>query len=784
MNRLTYFLMALCLFSLVTAKAQISFTNQANLLTPAQHYSGVAIAIVDVNGDGLDDIVRLDQGKNLNIQYQTNPGEPFTALVASQTPISGESQWGMCTGDVDNNGYVDVLVGGRYDGVKFVLADQTGASYQTTNLTQPSTFVQGVNFADINNDSFLDAFVCHDDGVARIFGNNGDGTFTYQPMWINLATFPSSDNSGNYGSVWSDVDNDGDVDLYIAHCRQGVNNSADPRRINQLFWNNGDGTYTQDTANVSGLRIGAQSWTADFGDIDNDGDFDCFITNHDVSSQILENDGFGHFTDITAISGIQNEIGGSPIQGVFRDFDNDGYIDIIVAGSDQYLFRNNGNKTFSAVSGLFNNNDMESFAIGDLNGDGFQDIYAGYGQIYTTPSNIPDAMWINDGNDNHFLGLSLRGKQSNRNGVGAKVTLVSALGTQVREVRSGESYGISNSMLIHFGMGQETTIDSVVVDWPSGIRDVIYQPTVDQYLTFAEGGCLVPPILLSQNGSTTICTGQSVEFSAPDGYSYLWSTGDTTQTISATTAGSYNVTVTSTDGCDAISNSLVVTVDPVEIPTISASGEAIFCAGGSVQLSSSPAAAYLWSTGETTQTITATLDGAYTVSAQGLCAFHNSAPFQVTVFAETLPVVTQDTVVAVDSMVVFEAGGSQINWFADETGGQPIASGSPFQIQISAPTSYWVSNTVTHGGGTVNTGMINHQGSNFSDNNYNGGLIFDCFEPFTLISTKVYASLAGDRKIQLKNADGTVIAESIVSISSGTTVIDLGFQVPIGTDYL
>lgn len=136
---------------------------------------------------------------------------------------------------------------------------------------------------------------------------------------------------GSYGSVWSDVDNDGDLDLYIARCKHGVDDPGDGRRINQLFWNNGNGTYTQDLTNVSGLRIGAQSWTADFGDIDNDGDFDCLVTNHDVSSQLLENDGAGHFTDISASSDVLNTITGLTAQGIFRDFDNDGFVDILVA---------------------------------------------------------------------------------------------------------------------------------------------------------------------------------------------------------------------------------------------------------------------------------------------------------------------------------------------------------------------------------------------------------------------------------------------------------------------
>ena len=111
-----------------------------------------------------------------------------------------------------------------------------------------------------------------------------------------------SDNSGNYGIVWVDYDFDGDVDMYMSKCRLGVTNANDPRRMNLLYENNGDGTFTE-VAEDRGLRPFAQSWAADFGDIDNDGDFDAIVINHDIPSVIYENDGMNNFTDITASTG-------------------------------------------------------------------------------------------------------------------------------------------------------------------------------------------------------------------------------------------------------------------------------------------------------------------------------------------------------------------------------------------------------------------------------------------------------------------------------------------------
>jgi hypothetical protein len=91
-------------------------------------------------------------------------------------------------------------------------------------------------------------FACHDDAAGRIWGNDGSGALQESNNWIDLATVPASDNSGNYGSVWSDIDNDGDLDLYIAKCRQGVNDPSDPRRINALYINDGAGNYTEAAA--------------------------------------------------------------------------------------------------------------------------------------------------------------------------------------------------------------------------------------------------------------------------------------------------------------------------------------------------------------------------------------------------------------------------------------------------------------------------------------------------------------------------------------------------------
>lgn len=762
--------------------AQISFSPRTDLLTPRKHYSGIAIAVLDVNDDGRDDIARLNKGLEANIAYQTAPNAPFASKLVGE--VSYSSQWGMCAGDLDNNGFADVVTGGFYDGIKFAKANASGSQYNIETILNPETFSQCINLVDMNNDGWLDAFVCSDDTTSLVFLNDGAGKMLYAPNAIDLNTLPASDNSGNYGSVWSDVDNDGDVDLYIAKCRQGVDDPTDGRRINQLFWNNGDGTFTQDLTNVSGLRIGAQSWTADFGDIDNDGDFDCFITNHDVLSQILENDGAGHFTDISLAAGFdESTFTGTPLQGVFRDFDNDGYVDILTAGSKHQLFRNNGDKTFTLVEGLFNTNHMESYGIGDLNSDGFMDIYAGYAVIYTDPSNKPDVLWLNNGNNNHYFGLHLRGVQSNRSAVGAKAFLYNALGKQVREVRAGESYGIANSMNLHFGLGETTGIDSVVVQWPSGQTDVLINPAIDQYATLQEGGCFVPAIGLALSGAATFCSGDSVTLTAPDGYAYKWNNGSAQAFFTAKTSGVYDVTVTTAQGCTAVSNAVAVTVNPVQIPTITLGGDKTICKGAAVTLTASPAASYLWSNGETSQSIQADKPGPYTVTIQGLCEKFTSAPQPVIVLEAPLPVPAPDTV-ALDAPAYLLSTGDTPLWYDAPTGGNLLFSGSPFVTPLlGASTTYWVANDKIFDKPNASVGMKEFTGGDTLGNIFvNGQLIFDCFEPFRLARVKMYAAFGAERKIDLFDGNGELIDTKTVFVPEGGNMIDLGFDIPVGED--
>lgn len=480
-----------------------TFTRSTSILSNTQARSGGCVGIADMDGDGLDDLILLDKSTDLYIDYQNADGT-FTSHFYGQ--MSATKQWGMAVGDVNKDGHKDFYSGDNASRIYYKEINGRGQSGSWNTLHSSSGFFQQCgNMVDIDNDGWLDIFACNDVGQPFIYMNDGQGGLSRQYP-IDFTSTPASDMSGNYGSVWADIDNDGDVDLFIAKCRQGVNNTGDPRRWNRLFINDGSGNYSELT-NEHGLENHEQSWSADFGDIDNDGDLDLVVTNHNRGMQLYLNDGTGQFTEASTGSGIETYY---PmfLQVKLVDLDNDGYLDLItsgnVGGAAEYYFHGNGDGTFTRIMDMLpepSTMTLHSFAVGDMNHDGFIDVYAGYGQSYVNPSsNRYDQLYLNNGNANHFLAFNLRGKESNPDGVGARVSLYGPWGTQIREVRAGESYGIVCSFTCHFGLGAATQADSAIVTWPSGKVDKYYGLTADQWVTVNEGetraGLMAPKVLL------------------------------------------------------------------------------------------------------------------------------------------------------------------------------------------------------------------------------------------------------------------------------------------------
>jgi len=467
----------------ISSSAQITFIDRTNLLPNPTFYSWMQKGVADMNNDFKDDIIRSTTTGVFNIVHQN--GNNFTEQSLGQIQPSN-SPLSIIIADINNDDYGDILTGGYYNGVRTAIAESGGNTYQVTQLPNDNIYTQASAMADINGDGYLDIFVCHDDGKSGIWRNLKDGSFTRDSMGIDLNTIPASDNSGNYGIVFTDFDNDNDIDFYISKCRAGVTDPSDPRRINQLFVNDGNNNYSEDAATY-GLKDNNQSWITEFQDIDNDGDMDALIINHYSPSRLMENDGTGHFSEITASAGLAS-IPDGIYQSIMKDFDNDGYVDILLGGGVPAFYKNNGDKTFSniALSILHPEEDwnLRSFAIGDLNTDGFYDIYASY---YFGNTNHTDKLWLNTKNNNNYLPIHLIGYQGNRSAVGAKIIVESNSMTQIKEIRAGESYGISNSLCQIFGLGSDDSIAKVTVIWPDGKKNEFTNIQINKALYITEG---------------------------------------------------------------------------------------------------------------------------------------------------------------------------------------------------------------------------------------------------------------------------------------------------------
>jgi len=781
-----FLVLIFCCFFCKLSVAQISFSDKTFLLSNENHHSGVAMSIIDMNGDGLDDIVRLDQGTFLNIELQTLPNQKFIGIDGLET--GNRPQWAMCAADVDNDGVNEILTGGTNDDVVIVKVDIDNNEFSLIPLPKTfNIFLQGTNFADINNDSYVDIFGCHDNGESRIWGNDGDGNFVTQDDWIDMSINGNSGEpaSGNYGSTWLDIDNDGDIDLYIAKCRQNVNNVNDKRRINQLYINDGNGNFTEE-ANSRGLAIGWQSWTADFQDINNDGWLDCFITNHDHEAQMLLNDGTGNFTELmnTGIS-----VTGFPIQGLMRDFDNDGWVDVVTSGSEGQMFRNNGDLTFSEISNMFDDDDLESLALGDLNGDGYLDIYGGYAQIFNNPGPISDKLWINQGGTNNYFAVLLEGRQSNRNGIGARVEIYGDWGMQVREVRSGESYGISNSSTSYFGLGESESIDSLIVRWPSGLVQTGYDLSKNTKLKIIEGECIGISPSITITGPLVFCLGDSVTFVASEGYdSYLWSDGSDSTNITVSNSGVYSVEIIDSFGCLGFSESFQVIVDPVLNPEIVSNGSTELCEGEIVILEVKNIAIdenlIFWSNGDVGYSSSVETSGNYNVIAKGVCSDFESNVIQIKVFENPDAPEAMGDSIKIGEIAILNGEGGQLVWFDMEDSQTSIGFGESIEIEgLTVNSSFFVEDR--NGSGFISKiGMEDHEGTLYSQNlDASDAIIFDVFEPFTLDSIKVYTDIPGRREIVVYDKFFFEIAAKTIDIPEGESTLYLGFEIPTGINY-
>ena len=482
---------------------------------------GCGVSIADINLDGKDDFTLISF-------YN-----PCTAYIPSDSsiqimdlPFDIQAEVRQITWvDFDNDGDRDLCMTGRnmatklYRNSSMVLQD---VSEELGILTDPHTFY-GHSWADYDRDGDLDLFVANYDQAYAGFTNfrnclyrqNSEGHFEEMAEQLGLVT----EVNYSFMGLWTDINNDLWPDLIIINDRD-----TSP---NNLFLNNGDGTFTEisESSNMGDLIF---SMSATQGDYNNDGLLDYYITNNPSGNLHKKNLGNNTFMDVAELVGTQLNL--FSWSAHFTDFDCDGLEDLHICVSphinyphQNQILKNIGDFfiPFTESSGMIPDNGWSrGSAVGDLNDDGFQDIIVS--KSYPSVSQF----WLSVPNDNNWLKVSLRGETSNRDGIGSWITCHKGNEIYTRYTNCGESYLAQNSFVEHFGLGDIEILDSIVVRWVSGQRDVWKNVPTSQKLVLIEGSSAFAHV--QTISPTPECEEMSQEFTAlfPHG-GVVWMNGDT-----------------------------------------------------------------------------------------------------------------------------------------------------------------------------------------------------------------------------------------------------------------
>ncbi|RLD31783.1 MAG: hypothetical protein DRI73_08155, partial [Bacteroidetes bacterium] len=447
--------------------------------------------------------------------------------------------------DYDSDGDIDLYIGqfnSQSQSYKHYLLKNDWGKYKDVSIEagiQHQGIESSAKFADYNNDGFIDLYIIKE-GPNILYRNSGEGTFTDVTDEAGVGDVAKGNRA-----LFFDYDHDGDLDLYIVRPTS-----------NLLYRNNSDGSFIEQSkeSGLSGENV--LSTDAAFGDFDDDGDIDLFIVNSDAPNVLYSNQRQGIYKDITEKSGLKSTEGSSSVtvgdynndgfpdlfitstkagncnlfrnlgdgsfkkdeqskemlqslqniqanDASFLDFDNDGFLDILVVGKSikkdgngVFLYHNDGSGVFYKVSNILPEDLKEGkqISIMDFNDDGDIDV-----AIAETNGNI--RFLRNDGgNNSHYVKMKLVGlrtgsAKNNYYGIGAKV-----------EIRAGNLYQskIVTEPNIHFGLGPRAKADVIRVLWTNGVPQNIFFPGTDQKLVeeqLLKGSC---PFLYTWNGKEYI----------------------------------------------------------------------------------------------------------------------------------------------------------------------------------------------------------------------------------------------------------------------------------------
>ncbi len=454
---------------------------------------GAGVTIVDINNDGLDDIISSTYTGD-NIKVFMNMGNLNFSESASNLGIStlDESKQ-VLVADYNNDGYNDLYIINHFN--SSVLYKNINNEYFVdvtleSGLTQESIAYRAGAWFDYNKDGFLDLFIVNYDPEHEniFYENNGDGTFS--DITLSAGVGGGLEKTALVVAAF-DYDNDGWADIYVGNDRE---------QGNYLYKNMHNGTFL-DVSENSGAGIPVSSMAVAICDYENDNDLDIYITNVEDGNKFLKNNGDGTFSEIADELGLS--INRITWGANFIDFNNDGLQDLYVASAcdemlticDDGILSNNDllfiqNDDYSFVdytdySGLNDNYMSYGSAMGDIDNDGYVDLYV----LHEFTTNILYLnQYANIYENNNWLKIKLEGKVSNYNAIGSRIYVYSSGQTYMKEVIVGSSYESQDSYRKVFGLGTAEAVDSIAVLWPSGNSSKFFNIQANQEITVDESG--------------------------------------------------------------------------------------------------------------------------------------------------------------------------------------------------------------------------------------------------------------------------------------------------------
>ncbi len=492
--------------------------------------------------------------------------------------------------DFTQNGWDDLTFAIDNDSVRFFVNEE-GTFREIPSFIYADGKIQQLLWVDYNNNGHLDLFVTFFEGPYKLYENDGDFNFTDVSEEAGLTPYVSR----FWGASFGDYNRSGYLDLYICNYEFRYE-AGDHSRTNQLYRNNGDGTFTNVTIEAGVGDSTQNTFQSVWLDYNNNGWPDLFVINDlgDNVNALYRNNGDGTFTNVAEEAGFALQVH-NPMSISVGDFNNNGFADIYISNAGVnhthgLLLVNNGDETFTESAteyGVdlmewawgttwidYNNNSyrdlfvatgwhglVTSYFYENLEGESFREAnhlfldnltatsmtvargdFTNNGYYDLVVHNVaPDTafLWENSGGDNNYIKLTPKGTISNSMAVGSKIEVFTDGKKFIEYTFCGENYMGQSSQHQIFGLGQSTIVDSVKVTYTSGHTDVYYNLNVNSHYYLTEGETM--DIQLSQTGNPVICESDSIEFRIlnESDWLYYWNTGDTGLTISVNETGYY-----------------------------------------------------------------------------------------------------------------------------------------------------------------------------------------------------------------------------------------------------